>query len=149
MTLSRLFYLILFISFLSISNTWAEETDQFTLPPGELQDLGPFTSNRLITLLEGVIAQANTDIRTYQQSAKQSRHARHQLALRRKGTYLADLIYSKTGPGYPLWLRGNPPAEPGKPREFKEKLPWKTVYWLVFSQSPLFVIGLAPTINMY
>ncbi|MCE0722524.1 MULTISPECIES: hypothetical protein [Legionella] len=147
MAFTRIFFLIVLISIFGIQQTQAEETDQFTLPPGELQDIGPAASYRLYEVLEKVIAQTNSEIRMLLPRAQRSRHAASQLASRRNDNYLADLVYKYTGPGFPRWLRRLP--KESKPLLYKEALPWKTVYWLVFSQSPVFLIGLAPTINMY
>ncbi|HHF7372933.1 hypothetical protein [Legionella bozemanae] len=147
MVFTRIFFLIVLVSFLRIQEIQAEETDQFTLPPGELQDIGPVASYRLYEVLEKVIAQTNSEIQMLLPRAQHSRHAASQLASRRNDSYLVDLVYKYTGPGFPRWLRRLP--KESKPLLYKEVLPWKTVYWLVFSQSPLFLIGLAPTINMY
>ncbi|QMT59103.1 hypothetical protein [Legionella sp. PC997] len=147
MAFTRIFFLIVLFSVYGIQDIQAEETDQFTLPPGELQDIGPAASYRLYEVLEKSIAQTNAEIQMLLPRAKKSRHAATQLAARRKDTYIADLIYTNTGPGFPRWLRRLP--KDSNPMMHKEVWPWKTVYWLVFSQSPLFVIGLAPTINMY
>lgn len=127
----------------------AEETDQFTLPPTELQDIGPTASNRLYEVLEQVVAQTNSEIQMLLPRAKHSKLSAAKLASRRTDSYLVDLIYKKTGPGFPRWMRGLHVPQETKPIFYKSMLPWKTVYWLVFSQSPLSVIGLAPTINMY
>lgn len=97
-------------------------------------------------MLEKVIAQTNSEIQMLLPRAQHSRHAASQLASRSNDSYLVDLVYKYTGPGFPRWLRRLP--KESKPLLYKEVLPWKTVYWLVFSQSPLFLIGLAPTINM-
>ncbi|MBI2785965.1 MAG: hypothetical protein HYX60_06545 [Legionella longbeachae] len=149
MACTRIFYLIILFSILGIQEIQAEETDQFTLPPSELLDIGPFASNKLFEVLEKVIAQTNSEIQMLLPKSEHSRHAASQLAARRNDAYLADLIYKNTGPGFPRWLRWHRLPHQAKPITYKESWPWKTVYWLVFSQSPLFVIGLAPTINMY
>ncbi len=147
MDFTRIFFLIIFLFIGTLRETQAEETDQFTLPPQELQDIGSITSSRLYDVIKQVIAQTNSEIQMLLPRAQRSRHAASQLALRQNGTYIADLVYKHTGPGFPRWLRRIP--KESKPIFYKEARPWKTVYWLVFSQSPLFVIGLAPTINMY
>jgi hypothetical protein len=144
MALIRIFFLIAILMSGS-QNLQAEETDQFTLPPTELIDIGPMVSQKLFYVLEKVIDQTNLEMQILLPKSKQSHYAASQLALRKKGAYLADLLYKYTGPGFPRWLRWKPTAN----QLYKETKPWKTVYWLVFSQSPLFVIGLAPTINMY
>lgn len=141
--------LLLLFSILGVSETQAEETDQFTLPPTDLQDLGSYASRKLYEVLEKVIAQTNAEIQLLLPKAPSSRHAALQLAAHRNETYIADLLYKNTGPGFPRWLRWHHVPKYTKPFWYKEKLPWKTAYWLVFSQSPLFVIGLAPTINLY
>lgn len=149
MVLTRLIFLIALFSICGVQKTQAEETDQFTLPPSELLDIGPSASRKLFQVLENVITQANSEIQMLLPRSKHSRHAASQLALRRKDVYLADLVYKKTGPGFPHWLRWDHLPNQDKPLLYKEIRPWKTVYWLVFSQSPLSLIGLAPTINMY
>jgi hypothetical protein len=150
MFLKRVFFLIIIsLSLSGMQEVNAEETDQFTLPPSELQDIGPIASRNLYKVIETVVAQTNSEIQMLLPRASHSRHAASQLAQRRKDAYLADLIYKNTGPGIPRWLRFNRLPKTSKPMLYKESLPWKTVYWLVFSQSPLFVIGLAPTIHMY
>lgn len=149
MTLMRLcFFIVLFFLF-KIGVTQAEETDQFTLPPMELMDIGPIASQRLYDVLSQIIAKTNSEIQVLLPKAQHSNYAAVQLAKRYKNTYFADALYAKTGPGFPRWLRGSYLFNSLKPALYKEKRPWKTIYWLVFSQSPLFVIGLAPTINMY
>lgn len=148
MDFTRIFFLIvLFFGINGVHETHAEETDQFTLPPTKLADIGPITSYRLYEVLEKVIAQTNSEMQMLLPRAPHSRHAASQLAMRQSGTYIADRVYQNTGPGFPRWLRRIP--QQSKPIFYKERLPWKTAYWLVFSPSPLFVIGLAPTINMY
>lgn len=150
MILKRIFFLITLLVGIGImQSTQAEETDQFTLPPSDLKDIGPIASYRLYEVLEKVIAQTNSEIQMLLPRAKHSRHAAAQLALRQRDSYLADLIYKNTGPGIPRWLPLSRLAKQAEPILYKERLPWKTVYWLVFSHSPLFVIGLAPTLNMY
>jgi hypothetical protein len=148
MTLRRIFLIILF-SVLGVQATQAEETDQFTLPPQELLDIGPFASNKAYQVLQSVIAQTNSEIRMLLPRAQISRHAASQLALRRKDAYLADLFYKKTGPGFPRWMRWNHLTHEKNPVQHRETWPWNNVYWLSFSQSPLSLIGLAPTINMF
>jgi len=148
MTLGRII-LVLTLGISLMQALWAEETDQFTLTPTELFDIGPSTSARLYETLESVVAQTNAQIRLYEPKAAHSRFAKKKLAKLRKDTYIANLFYTRTGPGHPRWMRDmNYPAHT-LPERFKESRPWKTIYWLVFSQSPLFIIGLAPTINMY
>lgn len=149
MSFKRMFTLIAICVVCLTPSVHAEETDQFTLPPAELQDIGPAASFRLYEVLEKVVAQTNAEIRRLESISEDSKHATTQLALRRKGPYLADLVYKNTGPGFPRWMRWYLLPKEDKPMQYKEFLPWKTVYWLVFSQSPLFIIGLAPTINMY
>lgn len=145
----RLFILTLVISFIGIQTLQAEETDQFTLPPYELEDIGPLASLKLANLIESVVAQTNAEIQALLPRSKHSRIAALQLATRLNETYLADLIYDKTGPGFPRWLRLDRIPIQEKPIQFKERRPWKTVYWLVFSTFPPALIGLAPTINLY
>ncbi|MBA3536481.1 MAG: hypothetical protein H0T84_07725 [Tatlockia sp.] len=149
MTFIKLFFLIVLVSFAGIQKIQAEETDQFTLPPTDLLDLGPTASQRLAYIIETVLAQTNSEIQSLLPKVKSSRVAASQLALRLKDTYIADLIYDKTGPGFPRWLRLDRFDKQVKPIQFKEKRPWQTVYWLVFSPFPPALIGLAPTINMY
>ena len=149
MIFKRMFYFSILLSICFMQASRAEETDQFTLPPGELQDIGPAASSRLYEVLEHIVAQTNSEIRMLQPRAKNSRLAAAKLASRRNDSYLVDLIYDKTGPGFPRWMRWSQLPVDIKPMQYKEFRPWKTVYWLVFSQSPLFIIGLAPTINMY
>lgn len=148
MTLGRLFF-VLAISFWYAPITWAEETDQFTLPPTELFDIGPATSAALYETIERVVMQTNTEMRSFEARASRSRYATKQLALRRNESYLVNLLYRHTGPGFPRWLRSMRLPAHNLPDRFKEIKPWNTIYWLVFSQSPMVIIGLAPTINMY
>ncbi len=149
MVRTRLFFLIvLFFSF-GMNEVRAEETDQFTLPPHELLDIGPIASEKLYEVIQQVIIQTNSEIQMLIPKAQHSQLAASRLATRRKGTYLANLVYAHTGPGFPRWMRwGHLPVD-FKPMLYRETRPWKTVYWLVFSQSPLSLVGLAPTINMY
>lgn len=149
MAFVRFFFLVILLSIYGVQEALAEETDQFTLPPGELLDIGPTTSRKLFAMLEQVVAQTNSEIQMLLPRAQHSRLAAAKLASRRNGAYLADLVYRRTGPGFPRWMRWDHASNEPKPIQYKESRPWKTVYWLVFSQSPLFVIGLAPTINMY
>lgn len=150
MVFKRIFFLIIIsFSICEMQVIHAEETDQFTLPPSKLQDIGPIASRNLYEVLEKVVAQTNSEIQMLLPRVSHSRHAASRLAVRQNDSYLADLIYKNTGPGIPRWLRFNRLPKQSIPILYKESLPWKTVYWLVFSQSPLFVIGLAPTIHMY
>lgn len=149
MAFIRLFFLLILFSICGIQAAQAEETDQFTLPPGEIKDIGPAASRRLYEVLENVIAQTNSEIQMLRPRAQDSRYAASKLAQLRKGAYLADSVYSRTGPGFPRWMRWNHLPDELKPMLYREVWPWKTVYWLVFSQSPLSLIGLAPTIHMY
>lgn len=99
-------------------------------------------------MLEEVVTRTNKEIQMLQPRAQHSKYAASQLARRLKGNYLVNLVYSETGPGFPRWLPRSLPNET-KPMSYKEHRPWKTVYWLAFSQSPLSLTGLAPTIRMY
>ncbi len=136
-------------SLCGIKEVIAEETDQFTLPPSELLDLGPTTSHQLFAALESVVARTNSEIQMFLPRAKTSKYAASQLALRRKDSYLVDLFFDRTGHGFPRWLRWDHLAKEKKPIEYNEARPWKSIYWLVFSQFPLSMLALAPTINMY
>lgn len=147
MTLSRLIVLLAVSTLLGIQEIRAEETDQFTLPPTALQDIGPIASQRLYKVLEEIVAQTNSEIQRYTLEAAHSRFAASQLASRLNKTTIADKVYAHTGPGFPRWLRGTLSTD--KPVFHKENLPWNNVYWLVFSQSPFSLMRLAPTIVMY
>lgn len=108
MVFARIFFLTVLFGIFGIQKIQAEETDQFTLPPGELQDIGPAASHRLYEVLEKVIAQTNSEMQMLLPRAQHSRHAASQLALRRNDSYLADLVYKYGGPGFPRWLRPLP-----------------------------------------
>lgn len=149
MTFSKLFRLIVFINCLSTATIQAEETDQFTLPPTELIDIGPEISSRLYDQLDHIRCQINAEIQRLKPQARWNPFAAKNLAQRLKGDLFADRVYQKTGPGFPRWLRNFPLNTRQKPLQYKEYRPWKTVYWLVLSQSPLSLIGLTPTINLY
>ncbi|KTD17082.1 hypothetical protein [Legionella jordanis] len=149
MALARLLFLLTVFSIVWTTKSQAEETDQFSLPPVELADIGPYASNQLVQVLKQVMNQTNAEIQMLLPRSKQSRNAAAKLALRLKGDYLADLVYQKTGPGFPRWFRWEDLYSQAKPFRYREIWPWKTIYWLVFSQSPVSLIGLAPTINMY
>lgn len=127
----------------------AEETDQYTLPPGELSDFGPIASNRLYAIIAQAKNQTNAEIQMLIPKAQNSAWAASKLAERLNGDYIAHLIYSSCGPGFPRWLRQEKASTEALPNQYREVLPWKTIYWLVFSQSPLSLIGLTPTIRMY
>lgn len=144
----------LLLALFSIQDIQAEETDQFTLPPGELVDIGPTVSRRLFKVIENAIAKTNLEIQALLPKAKQSRNAAIQLARRSSDAYIVDLIYNETGIGLPestyeRWLRWGGFAKKLQPMRFNEAWPWQTVYWLVFSQCPGSLIFLSPTINMY
>ena len=149
MALVRLFFLIALFNIFGIQNAQAEETDQFTLPPIELVDIGPTASRKLYEILGNVIAQTNFEIQTLIPKSKNSRYAASKLASLFRGAGFADLVYNKTGPGFPRWMRWSRLPHEIKPLQYKEKWPWNNVYWLAFSQSPSSLLGLAPTINMY
>ncbi|MBA2710510.1 MAG: hypothetical protein H0U57_07965 [Tatlockia sp.] len=148
MTLSKFFILVV-LCFVGIGNIQAEETDQFTLPPYELFDLGETASQKLAEILDSVINRTNSEIQALVPKAAHSQHAASQLALRLKDSYIADLLYDQTGPGFPRWLRLDYLSKQSLPIQFKESRPWKTVYWLAFSPFPPALIGLTPTINLY
>lgn len=145
MLLIRVLLLLLW----TLSSSYAEETDQFTLPPFDLPDSGPDISRRLYQVLGEVVAKTNADLRRLTAQAAHSRVAAAQLKQRRSGLYLANQLYQRGGPGFPRWMRWHYLPPTSVARDFKEKRPWKTVYWLVFSQAPLSVINLAPTVNVY
>ncbi|MBA2648399.1 MAG: hypothetical protein H0U75_02165 [Legionella sp.] len=126
----------------------AEETDQFTLPPFEIQDIGFAASNRLYAIIEEAKNQTNSDIQALLPAANYSKRAAHRLALHRQGSTFADFIYSKGGAGFPRWLRPTHSAKPIAPWQY-EPLPWNTIYWKVFSQSPFSILRLTPTIKMF
>lgn len=149
MTFSKLFFLVLVFCFASIETIQAEETDQFTLPPHELFDLGPIASQRATEILIKVVSRTNSEIQALLPRAAHSRHAATELALRLNGSYIADLFFEQTGPGFPRWLRLDQFAKQKMAIHFKEIRPWKTVYWLAFSPNITSLIGLAPTINMF
>lgn len=145
--LTRMLLIIIACFFGAIQGLYAEETDQFTLPSTALYDQGPDASAKLYAVLEQIVHDTNSKISQY--STSHSKHAIRQLQSLLKGDDFADTLYKRTGPGYPRWLRDNRVYDSKLPRYYKELRPWKTVYWLVFSQSPFSLIGLAPTINMY
>lgn len=145
---------ILLLSVCGTQETQAEETDQFTLPPSELVDIGPTVSRRLFEVLENAMVQTNLEIQELIPKAQNNRKAALQLALRSSDAYIIDLIYKKTGVGLPestfeRWLRWSRFPKQLQPMRFNGIWPWKTVYWLVFSQCPGSLIFLSPTINMY
>ncbi|MBA2655767.1 MAG: hypothetical protein H0U70_02140 [Tatlockia sp.] len=144
-------FFLLFIIFFTIQNSQAEETDQFTLPPFELLDLGPTVSLSLYDVLEEVLSQTNKEIQAIEPRAKHSRFAAKELALRLQGNYLVELFYRKTGPGFPRWLRGqwSHLLKQTMPFNYIEVKPWKTIYWLSLSPFPFHILMLAPTINLY
>ena len=143
------FLVILLFCICGWQNVQAEETDEFTLPPRDLTDSGPIVSKKLYEVIQSVIDQTNSEIQMLIPIAQYSRFAALRLATRRSDVYLADLIYKHSGPGFPRWLRGNLLSNKYKSLHYRETRPWKTIYWLAFSQSPLSLIGLAPTINLY
>lgn len=145
----RIFILTLSIYFSGIQIIQAEETDQFTLPPYALDDLGPIANQKLVEIIQAVLTRTNTEIQSLLPRAKYSQIAASQLATRLNDSYIADLIYDKTGPGFPRWLRLDRLPIHDKPIQYRERRPWKTVYWLAFSTFPPALIGLAPTINLY
>ena len=151
MVFYRFFLLATLLSGSFITKVQAEETDQFTLPPVALQDIGSAASQQLYAVLEKVVAQTNEDIQRLLPLAKRNPIAAHHLAVRLGDAYIPDRVYANTGPGFPRWLRWRllPQKLKTKPLEYKEIWPWKTVYWLVFSQCPFSLIGLASTVNMY
>ena len=107
MALIRLFFLVVLFNIWGIQEALAEETDQFTLPPAELLDIGPTTSHKLFETIKSVVDQTNSEIQMLLPRAKHSRLAASKLAARLNDVYLADLLYQKTGPGFPRWMRGN------------------------------------------
>ncbi|MGL6030407.1 MAG: hypothetical protein ACRC0B_01595 [Legionella sp.] len=149
MSLTRKLFFAALLTLTAIAPTHAEETDQFTLPPDELVDLGAIASNRLYGIIEQLIKQTNMELRLLQARAPNSRHAAKKLVRLQQGSYIADALYKQSGPGFPRWFPRQKITGDERPIMYKESRPWKTVYWLAFSQSPLSLIGLAPTINMY
>jgi hypothetical protein len=144
---------VLILSFLSAS-VQAEESDQFTLPPQELVDIGPTVSQRLYAILEKVMAQTNREIQALLPKAQNSRSAAAQLARRYSVDYLIDLIYKEVAIGLPestleRWLHWGCFPKELQPMRYNAIWPWKTVYWLVISQFPGTLFLLSPTINMY
>ncbi len=149
-----IFITILLFSLFGTQEIQAEETDQFTFPPGELVDIGPTVSLRLYSVLENAMRKTNLEIQALLPKAQHSKKAASQLALRSSDAYIVDLIYDETGIGLPestyeRWLRWGSFPKEVQPMRFNEAWPWNTVYWLVFSQCPGSLIFLSPTINMY
>ncbi|CDZ79300.1 hypothetical protein BN59_03618 [Legionella massiliensis] len=145
---------ILLLSFGVIQTTKAEETDQFTLPPTPLVDIGPTASHKLAGILEKVMDQTNGEIQALLPKAQTSRHAATQLAERRRDAYLIELIYKEVGIGLPVstferWLQRGSFPQNLQPMRYAAIWPWKTVYWMVISQFPGTLFLLSPTINMY
>lgn len=145
---------VLLLGFCGIQKTQAEETDQFTLPPGQLVDIGPTVSRRLFDVLEKAMARTNLEIQALTPKAQTNSRAASQLARRRSDAYIIGLIYAETGVGLPestfeRWLRWGHLPEDVQPMRFNATWPWQSVYWLVFSQCPGSLIFLSPTINMY
>ncbi|WED41986.1 hypothetical protein [Legionella cardiaca] len=142
------------ILFLNLWEAQAEETDQFTLPPYELVDIGPTVSRKLFEVLENAMNQTNSEIQSLLPHAKQSRRAASQLAQRRTDAYVIHLIYKQVGIGLPestyeRWLHWSHFPKELQPMRYSAIWPWKTVYWLVLSQFPGTLCLLSPTINMY
>lgn len=127
----------------------AEETDQFTLPPEALADIGPAGSEALYRVIERAATHANQQMAQLEQVAPKSQTAAKALMQHQTGAHFADEVYRATGPGFPRWMRWERLPVTPLPRYYVESRPWKNVYWLTFSQSPLSLIGLAPTVNMY
>lgn len=145
---------ILLLSIYGAQETNAEETDQFTFPPGELVDIGPTVSRRLFDILEKSMAKTNLEIQALLPKAQRNPKATSQLARRRSDAYIIGLIYDQTGVGLPestfeRWLRWGHFPKGLQPMRFSAVWPWKSVYWLVFSQCPGSLLFLSPTINMY
>ncbi|OCH96799.1 hypothetical protein [Legionella jamestowniensis] len=145
---------ILLLGLCSFGKTQAEETDQFTLPPEELVDIGPMVSHRLFSILIQAMDQTNAEIEALLPKADKSRKAASQLAKRYTDAYIIDLIYKQTGVGLPeatfeRWLHWSKFPKELQPMRFNAIWPWKTVYWLVISQTPGTLFLLSPTINMY
>lgn len=138
------------LCFLGMSPLQAEETDQYTLPPTDLQDIGPAASRNLYAVLEKVVRQTNERIQILMPKATQNRLAASQLAERLDEVYLINEIYNSTGPGFPRWIRWNTlSVDPNQPIRYREIWPWKNIYWRVFTQSPPALLLLVDTVNMY
>lgn len=136
----------------SLQTLHAEETDQFTLPPTDLQDLGSLASQDLYETLKKIVANTNARIESLLPKSKNSRYAAHQLVLRQNDAYIVDEFYKRCGPGFPRWLQSDfiyAKTKGKKPIQHREIWPWNTVYWLVFTQSFVSFLNLVPTINMY
>ncbi|QDQ40727.1 hypothetical protein E3226_010130 [Legionella geestiana] len=127
----------------------AEETDQFTLPPQALADTGPAGSEALFRVIERAAAHTNQQMAHLEQAEPHSRTAAKALLQYQRGAHFADAVYRATGPGFPRWMRWNRLPVTALPKFYSESCPWNNVYWLAFSQSPLSLMGLAPTVNMY
>ncbi|CEK11575.1 hypothetical protein [Legionella hackeliae] len=149
-----LWLVIFLLSGWGVQNVQAEETDQFTLPPGELVDIGPLMSHRIFDILEKAMNQTNLEIQQLEAKAKDSRRVASQLALRRTDAYIIELIYKEVGIGLPestleRWVHWGRFPKELQPMRYTAIWPWKTVYWLVISQFPGTLFLLSPTINMY
>ncbi|KTC85073.1 hypothetical protein [Legionella brunensis] len=145
---------MLLLSVGGIHEAQAEETDQFTLPPVPLVDIGPTVSRRLFETLENAMTQTNLEIQALLPRAQKSQIATSQLARRRTDAYIIDLIYRQTGVGLPestfeRWVHWSRFPKELQPMRYTPIWPWKTVYWLVISQFPGTLFFLSPTINMY
>jgi len=135
----------------------AEETDQFTLPPTALVDVGPLVSQRVYGAIEKALKQTNDEIQDLIKKAVLSpadKNMASELTKRRSDAYIMNLVYKQTGTGLPeatyeRWLNWDSFPDIFQPMRFNEIRPWATIYWGVFSQAPLALTILSPTINMY
>jgi hypothetical protein len=133
---------------MSSGTAHASETDQFTLPPVALDDLGPDLSARTLGILAEEIAAMNERIEAGALPAGDDSAEADSGAER----WLAERIFQRMGFGLPealteIWVRHAP--FPGRKVRFLPS-PLASVYAGVFSPFPLaFVVWTSPTIRLY
>lgn len=135
----------------------ALETDQFTVPPQPLADIGPQVAEKLHDTLATIIQQLNAELdQLTSQLASATNPAtrsriQQQIDQRLSGRPIADRLYDAVGVGIPetqleLWIRRNN-FHPSQPAIFEVACADSVTGICI--QRPLIMIGLAPTINLF
>ncbi|MHB1156762.1 MAG: hypothetical protein ACYC26_07975 [Phycisphaerales bacterium] len=135
----------------------ALETDQFTVPPQPLADIGPQVAEKLRDTLAAIIRQLNAELdQLTSQLASAANPAtrsriQQQIDQRLSGRLIADRLYDAVGVGVPetqleLWIRRNN-FHQSQPAVFEVACADSVTGICI--QRPLIMIGLAPTIHMF
>lgn len=135
----------------------ALETDQFTIPPAPLVDVGPTVQQKVRAMLQGVAARANASQLDHREAAKSATFGfsrkSHEEEADRAATadYVASAFDRATGPGFvecdlEIWLRTS--VFPGGTHLFDPPI-GDSIYGSDPLGKPITLLTLSPTVNLF